>query len=249
MIERSVSERYRGSTIGIGWSVLQPMMMLGIYSFIFSTVFKSRWTNAPETGTLGYALNMFAGIIVFNIAAESIGGAVSCVRNNKSYVKKLVFPLEILAATIVGSGVVQGLIGLLVLVSMNLIATGKIHALCILTPIAWIPLVMTCLGVTWILSSIGTYIKDTEIIIPPLISSLMFLSAVFYPISALPGKAQSIVSLNIVALAIEETRQLVLVGELPDLKVFIMASLMSIIFAEFGYRIFKKLEKGFADVV
>ena len=89
MIERSVSERYRGSTIGIGWSVLQPMMMLGIYSFIFSTVFKSRWTNAPETGTLGYALNMFAGIIVFNIAAESIGGAVSCVRNNKSYVKKL----------------------------------------------------------------------------------------------------------------------------------------------------------------
>ena len=228
---------------------MQPVIMLGVYTFVFSTIFRSRWVGMEETGSLGYSLNLFAGLIVFNLFADSIGPSPGLVVGNKNYVTKVIFPLEILAATTLGSAVFQALTSTMILVGFEVVLFQKIPITLLWLPIVWTPLLLLCLGLSWIASSLGVFLRDLEQLIPVLLSITMFLSAVFYPISSLPERIQPLMKLNPIALIIEQTRRVSIECIHPNISYILLGTFLGIVGCEVSYRFFQRARKGFADVL
>ena len=249
LCEREVVSRYRGSVLGWSWTLLQPMLMLAVYTFVFSTVFKARWPDLQQAGPLGFAINLFAGLIVFNLASECIGKAPTLILSQPSYVKKVVFPLELLSASAVGAACFHALTSLVVLAIFKILATGGIPITAILLPIVWIPLISGCAGLAWLLSATGVYLRDLPQLVNVLLSMLMFLSAVFYPISALPERWQPVLLLNPLVHVIEATRAVLVQGTPPSILYILLGIPLSLGFCEFTFRLFEKARRGFADVI
>jgi lipopolysaccharide transport system permease protein len=162
--------------------------MLGVYTFVFSQVFEARWGTLGSDGPLGFAINLFAGLIVFNLFAECINRAPTLVLANPNYVKKVVFPLEVLGTIAVGSAVFQALASLVVLVIFELIAIHHLPITFLFLPLVWTPLLLGCIAITWALAALGVFIRDLSQITSVITSMLMFLSPIFYPVSALPKR-------------------------------------------------------------
>ena len=249
LCEREVVSRYRGSLLGWSWTLLQPMLMLAVYTFVFSTVFKARWPDLQQAGPLGFAINLFAGLIVFNLTSECIGKAPTLILSQPSYVKKVVFPLELLGASAVGTACFHALTSLVVLVMFELLVTGGIPGTMLLLPVVWLPLIGGCLGLSWLLSAAGVYLRDLPQLVNVLLSMLMFLSAVFYPISALPEHWQPVLMLNPLVHIIEATRTVLVRGEPPSTFYLLMGLPLSLGFCELSFRLFQKARRGFADVI
>lgn len=249
LCEREVVSRYRGSLLGWSWTLLQPIMMLAVYTFVFSTVFKARWPDLQQAGPLGFAINLFAGLIVFNLASECIGKAPTLILSQPSYVKKVVFPLELLGASAVGAACFHALTSLAVLVMFELIVTGGIPGTMLFLPVVWLPLLGGCLGLAWLLSAAGVYLRDLPQLVNVLLSMLMFLSAVFYPISALPEHWQPLLMLNPLVHVIEATRAVLVRGAPPSTLYLLTGLPLSLGFCELSFRLFQKARRGFADVI
>jgi lipopolysaccharide transport system permease protein len=249
LTQREVVGRYRGSLLGWGWSLLNPLLMLGVYTFVFSTVFKARWPDLQQAGSLGFAVNLFAGLIVFNLFSECVGKAPTLVLNEPSYVTKVVFPLELLSAVAVGAAGFHACTSLLVLAVFKLIATGTIPTTALWLPLVWLPLVLGCLGLCWLLSALGVYLRDLPQLVSVGLSVLMFLSAVFYPISALPLRWQPLLLANPLVLVIEQTRRVLVRGEHPTLSYLLLGIPAAVLACELGFRLFQKARRGFADVI
>lgn len=248
-IIREVSERYKGSYLGILWSFITPLIMLTIYTFVFSVVFKSKWgTTGAETSKLEFAMVLFAGLIVFNIFAEVVSKAPTLISSNPNYVKKVVFPLEILSIVSLGSALFHAMIswGILTLV---IIFTGNINWTIILLPIILIPFCLITLGISWFLASLGVYIKDVGQIISLIITGLMFLSPIFYSVSTIPEEFKFIYWLNPVTYIVEDARRVIIWGELPHWDWLGIGVIIGILVASLGYFWFKQTRKGFADVI
>ena len=249
LTEREILGRYRGSLLGVFWSLLNPLLMLGVYTFVFSQVFKARWGSLENTSSLGFAVNLFAGLIVFNLFAECISRAPGLVLANPNYVKKVIFPLEILAGVVVGTAIFQALTSLIVLLFFRLIAFNSLSITCLWLPLVWLPLVLSCLSITWILAAIGVFLRDIEQVMGAVVSMLMFLSPIFFPLAALPVRWQPLLSLNPLAQVIEQTRQVLVLGEAPTTVYIIGGTLLSALASEAAYRFFKKAKRAFADVM
>ena len=248
LVKREIKRRYRGSFGGATWLILQPLCMMCVYTFVFSTVFKSRWPGMENIGTIGYAINMFAGLIVFNFFAECTAASPGLITGNRNYATKVVFPLEILSVTCVLAASTQAFVSSSVLTAA-LMVTGLLKWTMILIPIVWIPILLVCLGFSWLLSAIGTYLKDVEQLTPVFLSTMMFLSAVFYPVEALPEIAGRLVLLNPLALSIEMVRKLTVKGEMPSIPAIVASIVIAVMFAEASLRIFLKAKRGFSDVL
>jgi lipopolysaccharide transport system permease protein len=249
LIRREVTGRYRGSLLGWSWSLLQPMLMLGVYTFVFSTVFKARWPDLEQAGSLGFAINLFAGLIVFNLFAECLGKAPTLVLSQPSYVTKVVFPLEILSAVAVGAAGFHACTSLLVLAAFELIATGAIPTTALWLPVVWLPLGLGCLALCWLLSALGVFIRDLPQLVSVGLTVLMFLSAVFYPISALPDRWQPLLLANPLVQVIDQTRRVLVQGKSPDGAFLLLGISSSLVACELCFRIFQKARRGFADVI
>ena len=249
LTEREVIGRYRGSLLGWGWSLLNPLLMLAVYTFVFSTVFKARWPDLQQAGPLGFAINLFTGLIVFNLFSECIGKAPSLVVSQPSYVTKVIFPLELLGAVSVGAACFHACTSLVVLGLFQLMATGGIPLTALWLPLVWLPLLLGCLGLTWLLSALGVFLRDLGQVIGVVVSMLMFLSAVFYPLSALPPSWQPVLGLNPLVIVIEQTRRVAVEGQLPSLRYLVLGSLLALGLCELSYRIFCQARRGFADVL
>jgi lipopolysaccharide transport system permease protein len=249
LTEREILGRYRGSLFGIFWSFLQPLMMLAVYTLVFSTVFKTRWPGVVDERPIGFAINLFSGLIVFNLISECLTKAPGLVLANPSYVKKVVFPLEVLGYVTVGCALFHGLISIFVLMVFQLFANGKIAATIWLLPITWIPLLLLALSSTWILSAMGVYIRDIGQAIGAFVSMLMFISPIFFPLTALPARWQSLLAFNPLAPMIEQTRAVAVSGQYPK-TIYIFAGIsLGLILCEFSYKAFMKAKGGFADVM
>ena len=246
---RLYQTKHKGAALGVWWSLLQPLIMLSIYTFVFTTVFKSRWSGMEDVGSLGYAANLFVGLTVFNIFAESVGAAPGIISGNANLVKKVLFPVEILCISQVLCAMAQGIVSGAVMLCFAIVTTGHISPWIVTTPLVWIPLGLWCLGICWAVSALSVYVKDIEQFVPLAVSMAMFLSAVFYPIDALPGSARILMSLNPIASAIEQTRGIVMIQEGPDLMRLSLEVLVGMIVCEIGFRTFKALRRGFADVL
>ena len=182
-VKRDIQTRYRGSTIGIAWSILNPLLMLTIYTTIFSQVFKTRWGSEVTVGSssMTFAMNLFAGLIVFNAFAECMTRSPALISENPNYVKKIKFPLEILGIMVTGSALFHALTSVAILVIGLIVADGKLQWTLLYLPIVWLPLLFWMVGLTWMISTICVFFKDLKQIVGTLTSAMMFLSPIFYP--------------------------------------------------------------------
>jgi lipopolysaccharide transport system permease protein len=248
LVKREVVGRYRGSIMGILWSFFNPIFMLAVYTFVFSVVFKARWSGGSESKT-EFALVLFAGLIVFNLFAECFNRAPSLILSNANYVKKVVFPLEILPWVTLGSAMFHALISFSVWMIAYLILFGVPHITVLLLPLVILPLLLFIMGLTWGLASLGVYLRDVSQFVGITTTMLMFLSPIFYPASALPEQYRHLLQLNPLAPAIEQARQVLLWGTVPDMTILSLYLLGAILVAWLGFAWFQKTRKGFADVL
>ena len=249
LTERDVLGRYKNSIFGLGWSFITPLAMLTVYTFVFSQVFKARWGGMEQAGPLEFAANLFAGLIVFNLVAECLNRAPSLILTNQNYVKKVVFPIEILAGVVVGSAVFHALTSLAVLITFRLLTFQELSFTLFWLPLAWLPVLCLSLSLTWLISSFGVFLRDLGQVVGVALNMLLFLSPIFFPLSALPPQWIPVLRLNPLAVAIEQTRNVILLGQAPDNKYIVFGIIFGIIFCEISFRVFKKSEKAFADVI
>lgn len=249
MTRREIAARYRGSIIGLAWSFINPLLMLTVYTFVFSVVFKARWGTGGNESRADFAIILFVGMIVFGLFAEMVNRAPAQIISNANYVKKVVFPLEILSLVSLGSVLFHSLVSLTVLLLAQFIINHAIPWTVVLFPLVLLPLIFTSLGAAWFLAALGVYVRDIGQITTVFTTVLMFLSAIFYPISALPVEYQSWMRLNPLVLIISESRKVLIFGNLPDWSWLVVAWLMGLAIAFTGFWWFQKTRKGFADVL
>lgn len=249
LTEREILGRYRGSVLGIAWSFITPMAMLAVYTFVFSQVFRSRWGGIEQSGPLGFAINLFAGLIVFNLFGECVSRAPGLIVANPNYVKKVVFPLEILSCVAVGTAIFHAITSLVILLLFELLAFHRLPLTLLWLPLAWLPLIFGSLACTWILSAAGVFLRDIGQLIGVALNMLMFLSPIFFPVSALPAKWQQVLSLNPLAQVIEQTRRTAVEGLPPDWGYLLIGILITVTACEMSLRAFQKSKGAFADVL
>lgn len=260
MVRRDVLGRYRGSWLGIGWSFLQPLFMLTIYSLVFGLVFKARWpdaaahgsTGSPEgslSGGLGFSTILFTGLLLHGFMAECLSRATGLITGHSQYVKKLVFPLEILPWMVIGSALLHLGIGMILLFATALLAFGQIPVTALALPIILLPFVIINAGMMWGLAALGVFLRDIGQIIGVLITAALFLSPVFYPRDHLPPLLGKLVYLNPLTLIVEQARNALLWHQWPDMGLWSAYMAISCVIAILGYAFFNRLRRAFADVI
>lgn len=252
MTKREVVGRYRGSVMGLAWSFFNPIFMLAVYTFVFSMVFKARWGMGGvggEESKSQFAVLLFVGMIVHGLFAEVLNRAPSLILANVNYVKKVVFPLEILPIIAMGAALFHSLISLVVLLAAFIIFNGYLHWTAVLAPLVLLPLLVATLGFAWMLASLGVFIRDVGQTIGLITTVLMFLSPVFYPITALPEQFRPWLMANPLTFIIEQAREVLILGHLPDWAGLALYMLAALVLAWVGFAWFQKTRRGFADVL
>jgi lipopolysaccharide transport system permease protein len=248
LTERQVHGRYRGSFMDSLWPFLNPLIMLGIYTFVFSVVFKARW-NLGSDSKVEFALVLYLGLIIFNIFSDCINSATTIVLLNSNYVKRVVFPLEILPIVVIGNALFYAFINLTIWIIVYIAAIGLPPPSIIFLPVIILPFIFFTLGISWFLAAIGVYVRDISQVISLLTTALMFLSPVFYPIDLIPAPYQFLFMLNPLTPVIEQMRNIFMWGLWPNWNSQVLWAFASFIVAWLGFAIFQKLRKGFADVI
>jgi len=250
MVVREIQSRYRGSFGGLCWYVAQNLCQLAIFTFVFGEVFKARWHVDQASGPqAAYAPVLFLGLILFNFFSESVGRAPSLVIGNSNYVKKVVFPLDVLPVVAVGASLFNAAIGVGVFVVLASAMGTPIASTIIWLPLAFAPVALLALGVTWFLASLGVFVRDTAQVVGLLLTALMFFSPIFYPAAALPEAWRWLLFANPLSMPIEQARSMALFGQSPDLAAIGYATLFGFFAAYLGWSWFEVTRRGFADVI
>lgn len=245
LIKRDVLLRYRGAMFGVLWIFLSPLLMLAIFAYVFGQVFQSR--GGVTEGALPFWLFLYSGLIVFNIFAETVSRSPASVRGYPSFVKKIIFPVQILPLVPLGAALVHGFFNFLILLAA-LAWTGNFHFRVLLFPVVLIPIVLLAMGFGWFLGAWGVFLKDMTQIVPVFIQMLMFLSPVFYPVSAVPRILQPFYSFNPLGHVIELSRSLV-TGQAVPWTVWCVTLGSSLVVAILGHLFFRHSREEFADVL
>jgi len=250
MTQREVIGRYRGSMLGLLWSFATPLLMLAIYTFVFGVVFKVRLNQVESSDDqLGFALYLFSGLIVFNLFSECISRAPGLILANVNYVKKVIFPLEILPWVALGAALFHAGTSLIVLLVCLLTFGHGISWNILWLPIILLPFLLLIMGLSWLLTSIGVFIRDVGQVVGMTLTVLLFMSPIFYPLSALPETIRNYLFLNPLTFIVEQIRAVVLLGQSPNWDCLAVYYIISFGIAWFGLLWFEKTRKGFADVM
>jgi lipopolysaccharide transport system permease protein len=246
---RDVESRYKGSILGILWLFIQPLILLATYTFVFGVIFKARWPNMVGDDLGDLALIIFCSLIPFNLFSESISKAPGIILTVPNYVKKVVFPLEILPVSVLGAALFQAAINLGILLIAAIVVTGRIQPTLLLLPVVLLPLLCLTLGLSWFLASLGVFIRDVSQIIGLALQVLFFLTPIFYPVEVIPEPFDSIVLLNPLAAVVDNFRRVVLWGVRPQWTPLAVSTLTSGVVMLLGYAWFMRTKKAFADVI
>ncbi|EEE06200.1 ABC transporter permease [Burkholderia multivorans] len=250
LARRDAVGRYKGSALGILWSMLTPLLMLSVYTFVFSGVFKSRWGGESTPGSHSeFAVVLFAGMLTFNIFSECVNRAPSLVLANTNFVKKIVFPLEILPCVSLLSALFHASISITILLVAEFLIQGSVPITALLLPVVLTPLCLLILGISWLLSATGVYLRDIGQTIGILVTALMFLSPIFFPLSSLPENIRNLVYWNPLTFPIEQSRNVLIWGKPIDWTIWCGYLAISLIVSWIGFAWFQKTRKGFADVI
>lgn len=249
MTKRDVIGRYKGSVMGLMWSFANPILLLTMYTLVFSVVFKARWGTGETESKAEFAILLFVGMIVHSLFSETLIRAPSLIISNVSYVKKIVFPLEILPVVAMGASAFHAMISVLVLCVALVWLNGFLPWTAVFLPLVLMPLIVFSLGIAWALASLGVFLRDVAQPIGVVMTILLFASPVFYPVSALPEDLQPWLMLNPLTFIIEQARAVLIYGQYPNALGLIFYSLVSLLLAWLGYAWFQKTRKGFANVL
>lgn len=248
LVKREVNGRYKGSFLGIFWSFVNPLLMLIVYTVFFSMIMKIRWGENDEN-RMDFAILLFVGLILYGFLAECINRAPGLITGNANYVKKVVFPIEILPVVSCGSAFFHWLISMLVLV-LALIVTGHgVPATAILIFPVMIPLTLYALGIGWALASIGVFMRDLNQVVGVFTQMLMFMSPVFYPASKIPQAYRGLFFANPLTVLIEQARAVLVFGNQPVWSDLAIQTVAASVIAALGYWWFNATKRGFADVL
>jgi lipopolysaccharide transport system permease protein len=250
MTKREVVGRYKGSAMGLTWSFFNPVFMLVVYTFVFSEIFKSRWggVGADDSKTQ-FALVLFVGMIVLSLFSEVLNRAPGLIISNVNYVKKVVFPIEILPVIAMGAALFHSLISIGVLLAAFTLFNGYLPWTAIFTPLVFLPLVILTTGIAWMLASLGVFLRDVGQTIGIITTVLMFLSPVFYPVTAVPTRFRPFIMANPLTFIIEQAREVLVWGNLPNWFGLSVYTIAAVAVAWAGYVWFQKTRKGFPDVL
>ena len=249
MTRRNVEQRYRGSLLGLIWSFVQPLMMLTVYTFVFSVVFKAKWGVSVDGGKGSFAVIMFCGMTMYNLFSETVMTSCMSIANNQNLVKKVIFPLEILPVVCVFTTYILGIPWFLLLFAGAYFILDFIGVTMLLMPIVLIPLIVFSTGLSYIVAALGVYVRDTQYALGIVLQILFFATPIFYPTSAVPENLRWILSWNPLTVFIEQARNVFLYGKLPDWAFLGLATLISFIVLQVGVFFFVRTKRGFADVI
>ncbi|MCL4680501.1 MAG: ABC transporter permease [Rhodocyclaceae bacterium] len=248
MAWREVAGRYRGSLFGLAWSFLHPILMLAVYTFVFSIAFRARWGGSEES-RVQFALVLFVGMIVHGLFAEVVNRAPGLILGNANFVKKVVFPLEVLPLASLGAALFHTVASLAVLLAGLALANGHVPWTAVYAPLVLLPLAVLVLGLAWLLASLGVFLRDVGQTIGFVTTVLLFLAPVFYPITALPEAVRPWLLANPLTFIIEQAREVLIWGRAPDWAGLGVYAAVAAAVAWAGYAWFQKTRKGFADVL
>lgn len=248
LVKREVLGRYRGANFGLLWSLISPFLMLMVYTMAFGYILKSRWPGTSGS-TTDFALILFVGLIIHGFFAECLTRAPQLILSNANYVKKVVFPLEILVWSMVFSALFHLTMNALVLLLLKWVWHGEIFWTTLLLPLIVLPLLILTVGVGWIVSALGVYLRDIGQFVGVLAAAMLFLSSAIVPVQSLPMEYRWVFYANPLTLIIDQAREVVIWGRMPDWTALAIYLLASIVVALVGYLVFQKMRKGFADVL
>lgn len=242
--------RYKGSFIGLGWSLLIPVLMLAVYTFVFSFVFNARWGENSTESRSEFALVLFAGLLIHGFFSEVFNRSPSIIIDNKNYVKKFVFPLEVLPASVIITSVFHIIISILVLFVAFLMLNGYVYWTVVFSPIVVFPLAVMCLGLSWLLAALGVFVRDIGQASGIVTTILLFMSPVFYPLSILPEELQWVMTLcNPLTFIIEQMRAVMVFGTIPDWSGLLVYTAVATFLLWLGFWFFQRTRQGFSDVL
>jgi lipopolysaccharide transport system permease protein len=248
MAKRDVVGRYRGSFIGMLWAFVNPLLMLGVYTFVFGVLFKSRWGNMAS-GHFDYAIVLFAGLNINTLFAECANRAPSLVMDNANFVKKVVFPLEVLPWTLLGSALFHLLISTIVLLLFVLLAYGAIPWTAVFFPVVVAAFMPFTVGLCWLLGSLGVFLRDLKQAMMVITPMLLFLAPIFYSKELIPEAYRKLLYLNPLTLVVEASRDVLIWGRMPSWPALGIYVLVSCLFAWAAFNWFERSRRGFADVL
>jgi lipopolysaccharide transport system permease protein len=250
LAQREVAARYRAARLGLLWSVLTPLIQLMIYTFIFAIVLQTRWGDDANESRGEYALAMFCGMLVYNVFAEVVTRAPGLLVGAPNYVKKLVFPLETLVVSTLVSALINMLVSLGVwLVGWLLIMRTWPHITALWLPVAMIPVCLTTLGLSWLVASLGVFVRDLGHAISLFVQMLFFMTPIFYKAERVPYPYRIVLEVNPLSHAIEDARSALMWGQPPGWQWWLVTTLAALLLAQAGYAFFMKSKRAFADVV
>lgn len=246
---RDVVSRYKGTFIGIGWSVIQPLIMLCVYTFVFAIVFKAKWGVDPEEGKGAFGLVLFMGLTTFSLFSEVVNAVPSMMLANTNYVKKVIFPLEVLPLVRLLSALINALFSLAIILLGVLVLNHRLPWTVFMLPLVWLPMMFFSLGLGYFLASVGVFVRDLDAMISMVTTMLLFLSPIFYPVSAVPSQLRIFYRINPIAIFIDDARRVVLWGLMPDWPWLLCGQVLAVLVWVFGFVWFMKSKKAFADVM
>ena len=247
MVSRDFKGRYRGSLLGALWPLIHPVGHLLLYTFVFCVVLKVRF--GTDGSTSNFALYLMSGLLAWGAISESFARATTCILEVPNLVKRVVFPLEVVPIMVALSSAATQIGGMLILICCAVIYQGALHASLLFVPLIAVPQLLFTIGLSWLLASLGVYIRDMRHLITLALSVWMYMTPIVYPASALPENLKFITWINPVAGIVTDYRRVILEGQLPDFGHYAFYTTVSLVFFFFGYYFFMKTKKSFADVM
>lgn len=246
---REVRQKYRGTQLGLLWAVLQPVMTLAVFTFIFNVVFDVSWP-AGDSSRAAFVVTVFTGMMVFALFSETVSAAPTLILSRPNLVTKAVFPLEVLICSSVGAALFVALISTVLIVIATAILIGKLYWTALLIPVVVLPVVLLSLGLGWFLASLGVFLRDIRPIVAILVTQVLyFMTPIFYPIERVPAAFREYLRWNPMTQIVQDARRVLVWGRLPDWQGWALVLLLSIVVMQLGYAWFLKSRRGFADVL
>jgi lipopolysaccharide transport system permease protein len=246
---RQIGQRYKGAALGVLWSIVTPLLMLLVYAFVFGTIMNARFGLSKSETTLDYALALFCGLNLFNLCAEVIGRSPTLILGQPNLVKKVVFPLEILPVVTMLDALIHALLAYIPLFLGLIILRHEIPWSFVFLPFFLIPGALLALGCSLFLSALGVFVRDIPNIINPLLTVLLFGSAVIYPLTAVPEAARPWFSLNPLAVLVDDSRKVLIWGVVPNFATLALVTSAGLLLVIVGFLFFEKSKPAFADVM
>ena len=248
LARREISGRYRGASLGLFWSLASPFLLLLIYTFAFGTIMGGRWPE-PKADDTHFSVVLFSGLIVYFLLSECMVRAPDLVVGNPAFVKRVVFPLEILPWPMLLSALFHCLMNSIVFVILRVALDGAFDWTIVLLPLVLLPLAVFALGLSWFLASLAVYLRDVQQVVGMASMALLFLSSAMIPTSSVPPQYRIVFMLNPLTFIVDQARKVMIWGELPDWGGLAVYLVFALAFMYAGYAWFQLTKRGFADVL